>query len=238
VTPPRRDHKAFSTNPREPLACRRAFGRTLGWSTAKGEQELPLEEQERWAREHASGLGEPLKVFSERASAKSVIGRPVFQKLIAELEELISMRRPKQIAVTSFDRLSRDMTDTLVASRTLRSLKVDLYVRGVGVAKADTFAQRAALVGQSMGDEAENEARSNRIKASWEAAGAKESRPPTKCLTAYNSVGYGEIRRMNATCRQKAIVQRGLATHSSGTRAESVRTSFQIASSEGHRRIW
>jgi hypothetical protein len=113
-----------------------------------------------------------------------VIGRPVFQKLIAELEGLPSAKRPKQIAVTSFDRLSRDMTDTLVVARTLRSLKVDLYVRSVGVVKADTFAQRAALVGQSMGGEAENEARSNRIKASWERR-KREGKPTS------NKVPYG-----------------------------------------------
>jgi DNA invertase Pin-like site-specific DNA recombinase len=161
-------------------------------STAKGEQELSLEEQERWAREHASGLGETLQLFPERASAKSVIGRPVFQKLIAELEGLPSAKRPKQIAVTSFDRLYRDMTDTLVVARTLRSLKVDLYVRNVGVVKADTFAQRAALVGQSMGGEAENEARSSRIKASWERR-KREGKPTS------NKVPYG-LQRVRLVC--------------------------------------
>jgi len=76
------------------------------------------------------------------------------------------------------------MTDTLVVARTLRSLRVELFVRDVGIVKADTFAQRAALVGQSMGGEAENEARSNRIKASWERR-KREGKPTS------NKVPYG-----------------------------------------------
>lgn len=137
-------------------------------STTKGEQELSLDEQERWAKKHAAAADETVTIIKERASAKTTIGRPEFQRMIATLQELPTSRRPQQLAVTSLDRLSRDMTDTLLVARTLRSLKVDLYVRDAGIIKAETFAQRAALVGQSMGGEAENEARSNRARASWE----------------------------------------------------------------------
>lgn len=134
----------------------------------KGEQELSLEEQERWARGYAAAADEPVTVFPERASAKSILGRPVFQQMIAQLEELPAARRPRALVTTTLDRLSRSMEDTLAVARTLRALKVELYVRDVGAIKADTFAQRAALVGQSMGGEAENEAKSNRIRASWD----------------------------------------------------------------------
>jgi DNA invertase Pin-like site-specific DNA recombinase len=147
-------------------------------STTKGEQELSLDEQERWAKKHASAADESVTIFKERASAKTTIGRPEFQRMIADLQELPAAKRPQQLAVTSLDRLSRDMTDTLVVARALKSMKVDLYVRDVGVIKAETFAQRAALVGQSMGGEAENEARSARARASWDRR-RREGKPTT-----------------------------------------------------------
>jgi len=153
-------------------------------STAKSEQELSLEEQERWARTFAHEVGRELQIFRERASAKSTLGRPVFQNMIAGLQETPITKRPKQVVVTSLDRLSRDMTDTLLVARTLRELKIELYVRDVGVIRAETFAQRAALVGQSMGGEAENEARSNRMKASWRRR--RDEGKPTS-----NKVPYG-----------------------------------------------
>ncbi len=137
-------------------------------STTKDEQELSLGEQERWAESYAAGLGEALVVFRERASARSTVGRPEFQRMMASVQGLPASQRPKQIVVTSLDRLSRDMTDTLVVTRTLRSLKVGLFIRDMGLIKAETFGDRAALVGRSMGGEAENEARSNRARASWD----------------------------------------------------------------------
>lgn len=153
-------------------------------STTKDEQELSLDEQERWAKKHAESENAELRIFRERASAKTTIGRPVFQGMLASLQELAAAKRPVQLAVTSLDRLSRDMTDTLNVSRMLRSVKVALYVRDVGVVAADTFAQRAALVGQSMGGEAENEARSNRARASWDRR-RREGKPTS------NKVPYG-----------------------------------------------
>lgn len=153
-------------------------------STTKGEKELSLEEQERWSRGHASSAGEEITVFRERASAKSTIGRPEFQRMMAAVQELAPAKRPRSIIATSLDRLSRDMTDMLLVARTLRTLKVELFVRDIGAVKADTFAQRAALVGQSMGGEAENEARSNRSRASWERR-RREGKPTS------NKVPYG-----------------------------------------------
>jgi len=153
-------------------------------STTKGEQELSLEEQERWARSYAVPQGLDVRVFSERASAKSTVGRPVFQTMMAELDGLAPRQRPKLLAVTSLDRLSRDMTDTLVVARTLRTLRVELHSRDQGLIKAETFADRAALVGQSMGGEAENENRSKRMKASWERR-RREGKPTS------NKVPYG-----------------------------------------------
>jgi DNA invertase Pin-like site-specific DNA recombinase len=153
-------------------------------STTKEEQELSLAEQERWAKGHSEALGQSLTAFQERASAKNTVGRPVFQHMMASLQDLPPARRPRQIAVTSLDRLSRDMTDTLLVARTLRDLGVELLVRDMGVLRADTFAERAALVGQSMGGEAENEARSRRARASWERR-RREGKPTS------NKVPYG-----------------------------------------------
>src|SRR5487761_2399323 len=107
-------------------------------STMKGEQEVSLEEQEGWARGYAAAADEPVTVFPERASAKSILGRPVFQQMIAQLEELPAARRPRALVTTTLDRLSRSMEDTLAVARTLRALKVELYVRDVGAIKADT----------------------------------------------------------------------------------------------------
>jgi DNA invertase Pin-like site-specific DNA recombinase len=138
-------------------------------STTKDEQELSLEQQEAWARGYAAQEGLELTIYRERASAKRTIGRKEFQRMMSELADLPPARRPAQLLVTSFDRLSRDMTDTLLIARQLKELRVQLYIRDAGgVVKSETFAERAALVGQSMGGEAENEARSNRQRASWE----------------------------------------------------------------------
>ena len=154
-------------------------------STTKDDQELSLEQQERWAKGYAVDEGLDLRVFRERASAKRTIGRKEFQRMMSELADSSAARRPSQLLVTSFDRLSRDMTDTLLIARQLKELKVQLYVRDAGgVVKSETFADRAALVGQSMGGEAENEARSNRARASWERR-RREGKPTS------NKVPYG-----------------------------------------------
>jgi len=153
-------------------------------STAKVEQELSLEEQQRWAESYASKQGAELIIFEEKASAKSVLGRKVLQSLFSRLEELSPSRRPKMLLITSLDRLSRDMTDTLVAMRALKKLGIELHVQGQGIVKADTFSERAALVGQSMGGEAENENRSKRMKASWDRR-RREGKPTS------NKVPYG-----------------------------------------------
>jgi DNA invertase Pin-like site-specific DNA recombinase len=154
-------------------------------STTKDEQELSLEQQELWAQQYAEQEGLELAIFRERASAKRTIGRKEFQRMMSELVELSAARRPGALLVTSFDRLSRDMTDTLLIARQLKELRVQLYVRDAGgVVRSDTFADRAALVGQSMGGEAENEARSNRAKASWERR-RREGKPMS------NKVPYG-----------------------------------------------
>jgi DNA invertase Pin-like site-specific DNA recombinase len=154
-------------------------------STTKVDQELSLDEQEKWARDHAATNNLQIKVVRERASAKNTIGRPEFQKMMTDLAQLSPSKRPQRVLVTSFDRLSRDMTDTMIISRTLRTLRVELFVRDSGgIVKGETFAERAAIVGQSMGGEAENEARSNRMKASWERRG-REGKPKS------NKVPYG-----------------------------------------------
>ena len=137
-------------------------------STALEAQEVSLDDQEAWARSYAAEKQQPIRVFREQASAKTTVGRPIFQAMMAEMQGLPASARPRLLLVTRFDRLSRDMTDTLLVVRTLKSMRVGLYTRDSGLVPADTFAHRAAIVGQSMGGEAENEARSNRMKASIE----------------------------------------------------------------------
>ncbi len=137
-------------------------------STTKDEQELSLEEQQRWARNWAADEGLSVTLFSERASAKTTLGRKVFLEMVSRLESVPAKERPRYLLITSLDRLSRDITDTLVAARMLNEMGVFLYVRDRGVVRSDSFADRAALVGQSLGGEAENEARSQRARASWQ----------------------------------------------------------------------
>src|SRR5260370_40904877 len=87
------------------------------------------------------------------------------------------------LLITSLDRVERDMTDILVVARSLLTLKVELHSRD-GLIPAGNFAERAALVGQAMGGEAENENRSKRMKASWERR-RREGKPTS------NKVPYG-----------------------------------------------
>jgi DNA invertase Pin-like site-specific DNA recombinase len=136
-------------------------------STLKGEQELSLDEQIRWAQVFARERGARIRIFRERASAKTIVGRPVCSEMLAELEQPTS-ELPGMVVATSFDRLSRDMTDTLVLARAVRSAGVKLYIRDRGEVSMTSFADQAALVGQAMGGHAENDARSSRARASWE----------------------------------------------------------------------
>ncbi len=121
----------------------------------------------RWAEEFARDRHCRLVLFKERASAKNVIGRPQCARMLGLLEAG-GDDLPEFLIATSFDRLSRDMTDTLVIARSLRESGVKLYIRDRGEVAMDSFADQAAIVGQAMGGHAENEAKSNRCKASWE----------------------------------------------------------------------
>jgi DNA invertase Pin-like site-specific DNA recombinase len=136
-------------------------------STLKTEQELSLDEQVRWAEEYARIRGCTVRIFKERASAKTIIGRPQCAKMLGALESGLETP-PTMLIATSFDRISRDMTDTLIIARALRASGVRFYIRDRGEIAMDSFADQASLVGQAMGGHAENEARSNRCKASWE----------------------------------------------------------------------
>lgn len=137
-------------------------------STTMDEQEVSIEDQEAWAREEATRRGVPIRVFTERASARTTIGRPVFQAMMAELAALAAPARPSHLLVARFDRLSRDMTDSLLVVRQLNALQVRLFTRDSGEVQAKTFADRAVIVARSMAGESENEARSLRMKASMD----------------------------------------------------------------------
>ena len=153
-------------------------------STQKSEQELSLEEQVLWAQEYARKQGAALVVFRERASAKTIIRRPECARMFRELGSIAPKNRPQVLIATSFDRLSRDMTDMLLMARDLREAKVQLYIRDRGIIAMDSFADQASLVGQAMGGHAENDAKSNRARASWERR-RREGKPTS------NKVPYG-----------------------------------------------
>jgi DNA invertase Pin-like site-specific DNA recombinase len=136
-------------------------------STLKTEQEESLDEQFRRAEVFARENDGELRIFSEQRSAKSLATRPVLLGLLAELESLAPRMRPKWIYVTALDRLGRDMADVLYIGRILRTLKVRFWV-GHSEHSLDSFGDRMNFVGQSIGGDAENEARSKRTKDSWE----------------------------------------------------------------------
>jgi DNA invertase Pin-like site-specific DNA recombinase len=136
-------------------------------STLKTDQELSLEEQIRWSEDFARQRGAALKLFKERASAKTVVGRPQCARLLGLLEGE-EQDIPEFVIATSFDRLSRDITDTMVIARALKRAGVKLYIRDRGEIGMESFGDQAALVGQAMGGHAENEAKSSRCKASWQ----------------------------------------------------------------------
>ncbi|MGZ3498626.1 MAG: recombinase family protein [Vulcanimicrobiaceae bacterium] len=119
-------------------------------STQKDEQGFSLDEQIRWAQSFAANRGASLQVFKEKASAKTIIGRPVCSRMLALLEDPTSLK-PEILAATSFDRLSRDMTDTLLLARALRTARVQLYIRDRGEVPMDSFADQAALCGTGHG---------------------------------------------------------------------------------------
>lgn len=153
-------------------------------STRKEEQEDSLDTQRDRATAFAREQGLELRVFVEQASAKSITGRPVLSGLMGELENLGARQRPKFLFITALDRMSRDMVDGMYVGRMLRALKVVLYVYGKGEVRLDTFAERAVFVGESMGGDAENEAKSKRSRDSWERR-RREGKPTS------NKVPYG-----------------------------------------------
>jgi DNA invertase Pin-like site-specific DNA recombinase len=152
-------------------------------STLKTEQEESLDEQCRRAEVFARENDGELRIFSEQRSAKSLATRPVLLGLLAELESLAPRMRPKWIYVTALDRLGRDMADVLYIGRILRTLKVRFWV-GHSEHSLDSFGDRMNFVGQSIGGDAENEARSKRMKDSWE-------RRRREGKTTSNKVPYG-----------------------------------------------
>lgn len=194
-------------------------------STRKAEQELSLEEQESWARSFARQRGCSLVVFSERASAKTIEGRP---ECVRMLNALSKATAPSVVVATSFDRLSRDITDTLVLARALRNAGTELYVRDRGVVAMDSFADQASLVGQAMGGHAENEARSNRIRASWERR-RREGKPTS------NKSPYG-LQLQNETdvpAGEAAVwVRNAFAWYQSGIGMHRIAKRFQASAPE------
>lgn len=153
-------------------------------STRKEEQEESLEAQEAWARDFAAKSGAAIRVICERASAKSTVGRPVFNRMIADLGALSKAERPELLLVTALDRLSRSTRDTLNVIEALREFKITLFQRNIGPITAEEFPKLAALVGMSLAGEAENYGRSLRTKQMWEKRRA-EGKP------ASNKVPYG-----------------------------------------------
>ncbi len=153
-------------------------------STRKEEQEDSLDTQRERAAAFADERSLELRLFVEQASAKSITGRPILTSLLSELESLPLRQRPTYMYVTAHDRLARDMADMMYVGRMLRSLKVTLFVYGRGEVRLDTFAERAMFVGESMGGDAENEAKSKRARDSWERR-RREGKPTS------NKVPYG-----------------------------------------------
>jgi len=168
----------------------RSVNDRLAWaycrvSTIKDEQELSLEEQSRWAKSFAKERGLQLLIYEERASAKSMHGRKEFIRMMSELIALPRDKRPALLLATSADRFARNMGDAIIAERALRDSGVSLYLRDSGGSLAThTFIGQATLVAMSMGSQAENEARSNRAKASWDRR-RREGKPTS------NKVPYG-----------------------------------------------
>jgi DNA invertase Pin-like site-specific DNA recombinase len=64
-------------------------------STTKDEQEESLEAQAAWAERFAREQGATLRIVREQASAKTTVGRPRFNAMMAELGALPKARRPE-----------------------------------------------------------------------------------------------------------------------------------------------
>ena len=152
-------------------------------STLKTEQELSLEEQSLRAEKFARNQDCTIKIFVERKSAKSLLHRPVLTKLLEDLESLKPRQRPKFVYATAFDRMGRDMADCVYIGHQCRRLSVGLWI-GNSEFKLNTFAERMNFVGQSIGGDAENEARSRRSRDSWDRR-RREGKPTS------NKVPYG-----------------------------------------------
>ncbi len=147
------------------------MSRALVWaycrvSTRNAEQESSMLEQRSRAEAFAVARTCALHVVEERASARTLTARPRLLAMLREIEATPSRDRPRFVFVTAFDRLARDMIDAASFARSLAEQKVALHVMGRGDVDLRTFADRAAFVGESMGGDAENEARSARAKAS------------------------------------------------------------------------
>jgi DNA invertase Pin-like site-specific DNA recombinase len=153
-------------------------------STSKEEQEESLEAQAAWAETFAAEHGVDAVIVREQASAKTTIGRPKFNKMMADIAALPKPQRPQYLLVTALDRLSRNTRDTLNVIEALRESSVALYQRGLGAITAEDFPRLAALVGMSLAGEAENYGRSIRMKQSWDKR-RSEGKPTS------NKVPYG-----------------------------------------------
>jgi DNA invertase Pin-like site-specific DNA recombinase len=92
--------------------------------------------------------------------------------------------KPAVILATSFDRLARDVFDAFTLFGTLREAAVEVYVRDGGPMKMRSPIDAAILFGRAFGGHAENQARSDRMKASWERR-RREGKPTS------NKMPYG-----------------------------------------------
>lgn len=153
-------------------------------STTKHEQELSLDEQVRWAEQYAEANHLSLRVFSEKASAKTIVQRSVCVEMLRDLRALPNAKRPHVLVATSFDRLARDIFDAFTLFGDLRDAGVQLYIRDAGQMQMQSPADAAILFGRAFGGHAENDARSARIRASWERR-RREGKPTS------NKVPYG-----------------------------------------------
>jgi DNA invertase Pin-like site-specific DNA recombinase len=148
-------------------------GQRVAWaycrvSTTKDEQELSLEEQIAWATSYAQSNNLRLRVFSEKASAKTIVQRPIIVSMLQAIRDADPAQKPALIIATSFDRLARDVFDSFTLFGTLRDAAVEVFVRDGGPMKMQSPVDAAILFGRAFGGHAENQARSDRMKASWE----------------------------------------------------------------------
>jgi DNA invertase Pin-like site-specific DNA recombinase len=137
-------------------------------STTKDEQELSLEEQIAWAKTYGERNNLRIRIFSEKASAKTIVQRPIIVSMLQLLRDAGLEDKPKLILATSFDRLARDVFDSFTLFGTLREASVEVFVRDGGIMKMQSPVDAAILFGRAFGGHAENQARSDRMKASWE----------------------------------------------------------------------